>query len=146
MTIGGGALERPPRSLATLILFGCVAMLAFAALVSLGVWQVERRAWKHALIAQVDARIHAAPVAAPGPAEWPAITATDAAYRRITLHGSYLRGRDTFVQAVTRLGGGYWLVSPLRTDRGFTVLVNRGFVEHAADVPTPLAPVRVTGL
>jgi len=32
------------------------------------------------------------------------------------------------VQAVTERGGGYWLITPLRSDAGFTVLVNRGFV------------------
>ncbi|HEY1229800.1 MAG TPA: SURF1 family cytochrome oxidase biogenesis protein, partial [Ramlibacter sp.] len=33
--------------------------------VALGVWQVERLAWKEALVARVDARVHAAPVPAP---------------------------------------------------------------------------------
>lgn len=121
-------------------------MLAFVSLVSLGVWQIERRAWKHALIAQVDARIHAAPAAAPGPDDWPAITPANAGYRRIAVIGTYLPGQDTFTQAVTTLGGGFWLLTPLRTDRGFTVLINRGFVEHVAPVTTPPAPVRVTGL
>ncbi|AOH83672.1 Surfeit locus 1 family protein [Sphingomonas panacis] len=140
----GGAPERPPRSPATLILLGSVAALLFAALIALGIWQVERRAWKHALIAQVDARLHAAPVAPPGPAEWPRVTAQDA-YRRVALTGTYLPGRETFVKAVTERGPGYWALSPLVTDRGFVVLVNRGFVARAA-APVPPGPVRVAGL
>jgi surfeit locus 1 family protein len=39
-----------------------------------------------------------------------------------------LGGKNTLVQAVTELGGGYWVLTPMRTDRGFVVLVNRGFI------------------
>ena len=38
-------------------------LLVIAALLALGTWQVQRLAWKEALIAQVDARVHADPVA-----------------------------------------------------------------------------------
>lgn len=104
------------------------AMLVFAALfVALGIWQVQRRAWKHALVAAVDARIHAAPVAPPGPADWGPIAADRDAYRRIAATGRFLPGHDTFVRAVTDLGAGYWMIVPLDTGR-FTILVNRGFV------------------
>lgn len=144
MTRGGGPVERPPRSTAALAVLGGVALLAFVALVALGVWQIERRAWKHALIAQIDARLKAAPVTPPGPDTWAAIGTADA-YRRIALEGVYLAGRDTFVKAVTVRGGGFWALSPLRTARGFVVLVNRGFVEHPG-APVPAGPVRVTGL
>lgn len=144
MTRGGGPVERPPRSLATLVALGTAAAVMFVALVALGVWQVERRAWKHALIAQIGARLQAAPVAAPGPAAWTRITAADA-YRRIALDGRYLPGRAVFVKAVTERGGGYWVLSPLRTTPGFIILVNRGFVAKAV-APVPSGLVRVTGL
>ena len=55
----------------------------FAGFIALGVWQVERRAWKLDLIARVDARVHAAPVAAPGPAHWAAVNAADDEYRHV---------------------------------------------------------------
>ena len=144
MTRGGGPVERPPRSLATLVLLGTVAALLFVALVALGIWQIERRAWKHALIAQIDARVHAAPVPAPGPAAWPAVKAPDA-YRRIALDGAYLPAPAVFVRAVTERGGGYWALSPLKTTGGFVVLVNRGFVARPA-APAPRGPVHITGL
>lgn len=144
MTRSGGPVERPPRSTATLAVMLGVAALLFAALVTLGAWQIERRAWKHALIAQIDARIHAAPVAVPGQAEWPAIGPADA-YRRVALSGTYLPGHDTFVKALTVRGGGFWALSPLQTGRGFTVLVNRGFVAKPT-APAPAGPVHVTGL
>ena len=98
---------------------------AIAVLLALGVWQVERRQWKRALIAQVERRLAAAPVAAPGPAQWPAIGKEDA-YTRVRVAGRWA-GHDVRVQAVTDLGGGYWVMTPLVTEEGWTVLVNRGF-------------------
>lgn len=104
------------------------AMLGVAALLSLGIWQIERREWKLALIERVESRVHAAPVTAPGPSEWHSVTAENAEYRRVTLTGRYLEGHGTLVQAVTKEGPGFWLLAPFQTDRGFIVLVNRGFV------------------
>lgn len=103
-------------------------------------------------MAAVDARVHAAPVPAPGPADWPRVTAEDDAYRHVRVVGRFLGGRETLVQAVTELGGGFWVVAPFRSDAGFTVLVNRGFVPlDRADPATrsgsePTGRVAVTGL
>lgn len=112
--------------------------------VGLGVWQVERLAWKHALIARVDARLSAAPIPAPGTAD------PGDAYRRVTLHGMFLNAQAVFVRATTERGAGYWVMTPLLGDRGFTVLVNRGFVPPAVRASgrfaKPSGPVTVTGL
>ncbi|WP_295706652.1 SURF1 family protein [uncultured Brevundimonas sp.] len=105
-----------------------VLALAAAGFVALGVWQLERRVWKLDLIAQVDARVHAPAVAPPGPSEWPAVSAERDQYRRVQLRGVFLHDRETLTQAATALGAGYWVMTPLRTDQGFTVLINRGFV------------------
>ncbi len=40
------------------------ALLVFAALIALGSWQIERKAWKEGLIAALDAQFAAAPIAA----------------------------------------------------------------------------------
>ncbi|HEV2502617.1 MAG TPA: SURF1 family protein [Mesorhizobium sp.] len=105
-----------------------LSLLCIAILVGLGIWQVERREWKLDLIARVEQRIHAPAVAVPGPAEWSAVAAQSHEYSRVRLSGSYLNDRETFTQAVTALGGGFWVMTPFRTDEGFIVLVNRGFV------------------
>lgn len=123
---------------------------ATAVLLALGLWQLERRAEKRALIAQVERRLAAAPVAAPGPERWAAIGPGDA-YTRVVARGRYRAGADTRVQAVTRFGGGYWLLTPLDVagpGGGWTLLVNRGFVpgDRRAPVPTPVGPVSVSGL
>ncbi len=123
-------------------------VLAIVALLALGVWQVERRIWKLDLIAQIDARIHAAPAEAPGPDAWPAIDAGADAYRHVTASGAFLAVPPAFTQATTVLGGGFWVLSPLRTDEGFVVLVNRGFVlpEQRATVQDAAGQARITGL
>ncbi|NYT42212.1 SURF1 family protein [Sphingomonas sp. R-74633] len=120
----------------------CAALLA-----ALGIWQLERREWKHALIAAVEARIHAAPVAAPGPEAWGAITAENDAYRRVTAIGHFRNDSVTLVKAVTERGSGYWVMTPLET-RDFTLLINRGFIPDAMRARVPAGPdqAQVTGL
>lgn len=103
----------------------CVIGLVFA---GLGIWQLQRLSWKLDLIARVEARLRAPPVAAPGPAEWPGVTATADEYRRVNLRGRYLDVPETLTMAVTERGPGFWVLAPFRADAGFTVLVNRGFV------------------
>ncbi|MBK4719449.1 SURF1 family protein [Azospirillum sp. YIM DDC1] len=121
----GTATHRPRRGL---ILLGVLALAGVAVFTSLGVWQVERLFWKLDLIQRVEERAQAAPVSAPGPEDWPAVTAASQEYRRVGVTGRFLNDKETLVQAVTERGGGFWVLTPLRTDRGFTVLVNRGFV------------------
>ncbi len=43
---------RSPRSATTLTVLGLLALLGIAGLTALGIWQVERRAWKLDLIAR----------------------------------------------------------------------------------------------
>lgn len=125
-----------------------VAGIVVLVLLALGTWQVQRLAWKTDLIARVDARVAAAPVPAPGPADWPGLTAENAEYRRVAVTGDYLSGSDVLVQAVTDLGPGFWVMTPLRTDGGWHLLVNRGFVaaDRRDDRPLPAGPQTVTGL
>ena len=139
------------RRLAGLLLFDLVAILIVAGLVSLAVWQVHRRAWKLDLIARIEARVHAAPTAAPGPERWPDVSAASDEYRRVTVIGRWLQDRSALVQALTELGGGFWVLTPLVRGDGTTVLVNRGFVptekrDPADWRPTGEGEVAVTGL
>jgi surfeit locus 1 family protein len=45
---------------------------------------------------------------------------------------TYLHEHTVLVQAVTDLGAGYWMLTPLRSAEGWLVLVNRGFVSTRA--------------
>ncbi|TGX44759.1 SURF1 family protein [Sphingomonas naasensis] len=104
-----------------------LALLAAAGFAALGIWQVQRLAWKQDLIARVDARIHAAPAPVPPPAGWSGLGTQAFEYRRVRARGVFEHDRETLVQAVTERGAGFWVVTPLRTGQGI-VLVNRGFV------------------
>lgn len=118
------------------------ALILFVGLCALGVWQVERLAWKRDLIARVDTRIHAPPVPAPQRA-----TKADE-YRRITATGTFLHDKAALVQAATVRGAGYWVLAPLRQSNGAIVLINRGFVPPEAKTryDRPQGVVRVAGL
>lgn len=112
---------------------------------SLGIWQVHRLHWKLRLIAEVDARVHAPPVPAPGRAAWPKVTATADEYRHVEVHGTFLNDRETLVQALTALGAGDWVVTPLRKADGSIVLVNRGFVPPERRAPASRAAGEIAG-
>lgn len=116
---------------------------------ALGIWQVQRRAWKLDLIARVEAQVDAAPSPLPAPADWNG----DLEYRRVRANGRFLHDRETLVQAVTIHGPGWWVLTPLaRGDGQLLILVNRGFVpDDRRDRATrraslPDGPVTITGL
>lgn len=121
--------------------------------VLLGNWQVRRLHWKLGLIHDVATRVHAPPVAAPGPAQWKEAASGRLDYLHVRLHGHFLGAAPTLVHGTSALGYGYWVMAPLRTDRGFIVMVNRGYVP--ADLPgtpafgqgaSPTGEVTLTGL
>jgi surfeit locus 1 family protein len=145
----GDATSRTPRS--RRILVG--AMLALVALfVALGTWQVQRLFWKLDLIARVDARVHADPVPASPASAWADVSAQEDEYRHVVATGIFDHAKTVLVQAVTTLGPGFWVVTPLRADDGSTILVNRGFVPaDRADLAARAqgdvsGRVRITGL
>lgn len=141
MADAGVSGERRGRSPLTLAILTAIGVALIAAFLSLGLWQLQRRVWKLNLIATVEARLQATPVAAP-----PTAHASDA-YTRVTAEGRFRNDRETYVQAVTERGPGFWVLTPL-VGAHFTVLVNRGFVpgEKRADHSRPDGLVRVTGL
>ena len=143
-----------PRSSAARMTFVIAAAFFFALFFALGTWQVYRLQWKLDLIARVNARVHAAPAPIPEPARWPQVTAAADEYRHVVVGGTYLPALSTRVQALTVLGSGWWLITPLRTEDGHIVLINRGFIaEDTAAVATAAVaapqsgrPATVTGL
>lgn len=114
------------------------ALVLFSGFFALGTWQVQRRAWKLDLIERVNQRVTAPAVNAPAPPDWSGVNAANDEYRHVRLTGRFLAGRDVRVQAVTVLGSGFWLLSPLQMSNGSVVLINRGFVPPQW-VPVPTA-------
>lgn len=115
-------------------------LAAILGLLALGSWQVHRLAWKRNLIAQVAARLAAKPVPAPAGAT------PDDAYRRVSATGTFENGHDSFVQALTELGPGWWVITPLRTGDGRIILVNRGYVPLLAAPAPPAHAITIIGL
>lgn len=144
--------ERSAAPLSGLRLAGFLiaAALVGAGFIALGTWQVHRLAWKLDLIERVEQRVHAAPVAPPPRARWMQVNAADDEYRRVCVDGSYHDDHAALVQAVTTLGPGHWLLTPLQTDSGDFILINRGYIAAGQGAPPARAQAaaraRVCGL
>ncbi|MBT9385000.1 SURF1 family protein [Pseudooceanicola sp. CBS1P-1] len=128
-------------------LFALFGLWGFA---SLGIWQVHRLHWKLDLIQRVDERVHADPVPAPGPGDWPDVTTESAEYLRVTLKGSFLNQDELQVYTPSDYGPSYWVMTPLKRDDGTLVWINRGLVPEKLRDPATRTPpegeVTVTGL
>lgn len=96
-----------------------------AILISLGVWQVQRLAWKEGVIAEIDSRIAAEPVALPTQ-----LDRTRDAYMPVkvsgTLRADYLR----VLVSKKEVGAGYRIIRPMLHPDG-DLLIDLGFVTTA---------------
>lgn len=141
--------EKGQGTRASLGLLAFSIFAAFCAVVfgGLGIWQVERLAWKNQLVEMVEARSTAAPTDLDS-ANWAELDPQSSEYLRVSASGRF-EGADTLSQALTVHGGGFWVLTPLRLADGRTLLVNRGFVTAAqrdAGIPRPEGEVTVSGL
>lgn len=108
-------------------------VLGLAMLVALGVWQLERLAWKEDLIARVNAQIHAPSV--------PLQEAIDggiegAEWRHVTVKGRFENDKEIYLFAPGPHGEpGVQVITPLQADNGAEVLINRGWVPDAKADP-----------
>lgn len=111
-----------------------------AILLSLGIWQVQRLAWKEGIIADINARIAGAPVALPAAPD-PGVDA----YLPVTVTGMFSGDTMRVLVSQKQVGAGYRLITAFDTD-GKRVLIDRGFV--ASDdkgVATPEGEVTIFG-
>jgi surfeit locus 1 family protein len=141
------------------ILLLALVAVAFAVLVALGTWQVQRLHWKEALIGHVTERLAAAPEPLPPAEDWSALAPEDYEFRKVVLRGTFLNDQELHVSiALTQphgpIGGfGYFVVTPLVLENGDgVVLVNRGFVPLDRKDPAtraegqPAGVVEIVGL
>jgi cytochrome oxidase assembly protein ShyY1 len=118
------------------ISFGVFTLVMVALFVGLGVWQLQRRVEKHALIAALTERLAAAPSALPQPAQWNALTPDRDEFRRVSFAASYQHVADAMVyssgSAVREdiAGPGTWAFMPARLATGETVVINAGFIQN----------------
>lgn len=139
-----------PRRRRGLLVPGLFAAVALAVLIGLGVWQLERKAWKEALIDSITRRMTAAPAALPPPERWPSLDPAAQEFTRVAFRADYLNDQEALVYASgTALRPdvsepGYWVFTPARLAGGL-VVVNRGFVPEARSDPTSRAAGRIIG-
>jgi surfeit locus 1 family protein len=117
-----------------------VSLAAFAALLALGTWQLERLTWKEGLIAALDERLAQLPAPLPPAADWSRLNEGADEFRRVRFAAEFLHDEEALVYAGTSSlrrdisGPGYWVFTPARVAGGI-VLVNRGFVPEGRQDP-----------
>jgi surfeit locus 1 family protein len=110
------------------------ALAGVAILVGLGVWQLDRKAWKENLIATLNARLAADPGDLPPRDTWRMLKESEAEFRRVTFPAEFLDGEEALVYTAGSplrpdvKGPGYWVFTPAQLAGGSIVLVNRGFI------------------
>jgi cytochrome oxidase assembly protein ShyY1 len=116
--------------------FGIFTAVMVALLIGLGLWQLQRRVEKHALMAALDERLAAAPVPLPPASMWNALTADRDDFRRVSFTATYQPRLDAMVYSSGSAiradisGPGTWAFIPARLPGGETVAVNAGFLPN----------------
>ncbi|MCY3860547.1 MAG: SURF1 family protein [bacterium] len=138
------------------ILLNIAVLLAVAAMVTAGFWQLHRLSERRDRNSTITDR-----------SELPAVevqnlvsgadsfdVGNDIAFRSTRVIGVYLAEDEVLIRNRTYQGAaGYWVLTPLRLQSGDTVAINRGWIPHAAGTgaaPADFAPatgeVQVVGL
>jgi surfeit locus 1 family protein len=152
------AATEPRRRVAGFAIF---TMLMVALFVGLGVWQLQRRSEKHALIVALTDRLAAAPSPLPPASNWSALGPQSDEFRRVRFSATYQAHPDAMVYSSGSAvrddisGPGTWAFLPARLADGETVVINAGFVQNSMQdrsqqdrAVTPLiasAPAMLTG-
>lgn len=128
---GNGRAARRGRGL---LAAGVLSLIGIAVLVALGLWQLERKAWKEQLIATLTERIAAPPRAIATRESWDRLSQADLEFRRVVVRAEFLHEHEALVHSSGSAlrpdapGSGYWVFTPARLSDGAIVMVNRGFV------------------
>lgn len=112
-----------------------------AILVGLGLWQVQRLGWKEAVLAEIAARLQAAPVALPA-----APDPVRDLFLPVAVAGRFT-GADIDVLASRKeIGAGFRIIAAFETGDGRRILIDRGFVtDENRDRRRDTAAAAVTG-
>ncbi len=109
------------------LIFGLAGV---AILVGLGIWQVQRLAWKEGVLSRIEARISAAPAPLPRMAD-----PREDRYLPLALEGRIGDRALRVLVSRKQIGAGYRVVSAFETREGRRVLLDRGFIPTARDIP-----------
>ncbi|MEL7542893.1 MAG: SURF1 family protein [Pseudomonadota bacterium] len=126
------------------------AVGAFAVLIGLGTWQMQRLAWKNELTAKITARVDAAPLSVDQVSRKQS-DGGDVEYLPVVARGLLEHDRAVRVYALDRGRAGWHVYTPLKIDTDRRVFINRGFVPDPLDgtdlpLAEPSGEQTVTGL
>lgn len=127
------------------------ALAAFVICIALGTWQIQRKAWKEALIATLERRLSAPPVELPPLELWGQLDPAEDEFRHVKFSAALVPGAEALVYTSGSAlrsdvsGPGYWVLAPARLAAGGLVVVNRGFVPEGRQDPATRAAGEVTG-
>lgn len=112
-----------------------VSILAFAFLVGLGIWQIERLHWKLGLIAMMNRNMHVRPV--PLDDSGRSVEEIYNEYLHVTARGRFENAKETYLFTTGPDGGpAYHVLTPFIADNGRMYLVDRGIVPKEKLDPT----------
>jgi cytochrome oxidase assembly protein ShyY1 len=120
-----------------LVIPAVATLVAVGMLCGLGAWQLQRKAEKEALIAVLDARIAATPVALPPSRDWSAMTPARDEFRRVRFTATFKPGEaQVYAGAGSALradvsGPGVWVFGAASLPSGETIVVDRGFAANS---------------
>ena len=101
-------------------------------LLMLGFWQLDRLAWKTALIESFNERANAPAMPLPAPSA----ELSGFEFQNLDLNGRFLHDKELYLTGRTYEGNaGFHVVTPFRTVAGQLLLVNRGWVSEAYREP-----------
>ncbi|WP_377507711.1 SURF1 family protein [Octadecabacter sp. R77987] len=112
-----------------------------AILLWLGFWQVDRLAWKEGVLADINARLAAAPLAVPDDPG-----AARDAYMAVEFAGVPVGEELHVLTSGTAQGTGYRAITALQLQDGRRILLDQGLIAlDAKDAPRSLGPLNGTG-
>jgi len=123
-----------------------ISLFVLVGLIQLGNWQMERLAWKEALIARVSERLDAPPEWVPNTRRWPELSSVQNAYKRVLFAGKFDYDKEIYWYAGAYRGEtGVHVITPLQQLDGTYILVNRGFVPDRLKDPKTRAQGQLEG-
>jgi surfeit locus 1 family protein len=110
---------------------------------SLGVWQMERRAWKRDILDRIETNQAAAPLTLDELLKGDPLRFE---YGRVRVSGSFLHDKEFYLAARSLKDRvGMQVVTPLRTDDGIIVLFDRGWIPSEQKEPAKRAEGQLPG-
>ena len=129
-----------------------MTLIGLTVLIGLGMWQLERKAWKDAIVASLGEKLTALPGSLPPREAWPRTAPAESEFRRVTFPAEFLHDAEALVYSAGSAlrtdvsGPGYWVFTPARLTGGSLVVINRGFVPEGRENATTRPQGQVSGV